>query len=323
MLAEIITRAIRFIKYFIQPDLIAGGTYASRNTEYLIPHGFELFSALNRDAAFVASVVRKSLLKTDSFPGLFDDRYFTYVGYTWLQAYMDANDELDGHVDQYIHEYFGRPFKKIFNGSGLVIINDDQKHLIVNMHKGGSFRLYDKKNERAFSDSGIFVRAEGKWYTSGWLSESEKEAGEDSLSVSGYLWKVPDKTLTPVSNVALRLFQLTFGRWDFISLWIKERLRDMLITKTKPSDIRYNRRISFSGDNTLLIEIKDVIDSRTKFISKLLAYTNETSIYVPSSRYYVSMKGLPFKMTYEEPIDKTEIRWVIRSGSEIEFYAIE
>jgi len=95
---NIVSRALSFLRHFIQPNLIAGGEYTSRNTEYLIPHGFEIFSKINEDALFTASVIRKSLIHIESFPNLFDDRYLTYVGYTWLQAYIDANPELDETV---------------------------------------------------------------------------------------------------------------------------------------------------------------------------------------------------------------------------------
>ena len=73
---------------------------------------------------------------------------------------------------------------------------------------------------------------------SGWLAEIQGEAGEDSITDSDNMWKVPDKTLNPFSNILLRLFQMTFGRSSFISRWMKERLLDILITKTKPSDMR-------------------------------------------------------------------------------------
>ncbi len=315
----IINRSLSFIKYFIQPDLVAGGEYTSRNTEYLIPHGFEIFSVISEDAGFIASVVRKSLLKKDSFPNLFDDRYLTYNGYTWLQAYLDANPEINETVDANINEHFRKPYKKHFAESGLLIINDEHKHMIVNMKKGASFRLYDKESQRAYSDSGILVRANGKWYTSGWLSEIQKDMDEDSVTVLGNMWKVPDKTLTPLSNILLRLFQMTVGRSSFISLWIKERLRDILITKTKPSNIRYNRTMLFKDDSGELLKVADSVAAEEKSISIVSVFAKDTNIYVPSSRYYVDMKDAPFQKSFTHLVNKVEINWTIKRGSGIEF----
>jgi hypothetical protein len=316
---EIINRALRFLKYFIQPNLIAGGEYTSRNTEYLIPHGFEIFSGLNEDAQFAASVVRKSLLKTESFPNLFDDRYLTYVGYTWLQAFLDANRGLDENVDNKIIEHFKTPFRKHFEESGLLIINDERKHLIVNVKKGCSFRMFDKKSGRTYSDSGILVKSENSWFTSGWLAAGKGNIDEYSITVSGNMWKVPDKTLSPVSNILLRLFQMTFGRSTAISLWIKERLRDLLITKTKPSSIRYNRAMYLQGDSDELLTIKDSVQSEKPSIFSLSVFAKDTHIYVPSSRYYVDMKESPFQNKYSNPVSSSEVEWIINGESEIKF----
>lgn len=315
---NILNRALNFIKYFIQPNLVAGGEYTSRNTEYLIPHGFEICSKINEDAEFAASVVRKSLSKINSFPNLFDDRYMTYVGYTWLQAYSDANTELDGIVEDNINKHFSEPFEKYFEESGLLIINDENKHLVVNMKKGGSFRLFDKEAQRTYSDSGILACSGNKWYTSGWLGEADAVMNDDSVYVSGNMWKVPDKTMTPVSNILLRLFQMTFGRSSFIALWVKERLRDILITNTKPSNIRYNRKISFNNGSNLL-RIFDSVSADQNLISSTSVYAKDTHIYVPSSRYYVDMKGADYKRSFSEPVNHAEVEWKINSDSGVEF----
>jgi len=322
LVMHVIERALSFIKYFVQPDLIAGGEYTSRNTEYLIPHGFELLSKKNSDAVFTASVVRKSLLKRESFPNLFDDRYLTYVGYTWLQAYMDANSEIDGTADQVINDHFGVPFKKHFKESGLMIINDEHKYLVVNLRKGGAFRLFDKQSRYSYSDSGILVNSGNAWFTSGWLADFHGGIGDDSITVSGMMWKVPDKVMTPVSNIVFRLFQITFGRSSLISLWIKERLRDILITKTKPSRIRYNRTMNFNGDSGNLLRIKDSVNAGHASISAFSVFSKDTHIYVPSSRYYVDMKGPGFQKEYSAPVSDVEVTWTIKKGSKIDFEII-
>ena len=316
---EIIERSLSFIKYFVQPNFVAGGEYTSRNTEYLIPHGFELLSNTNEDAFFAASIVRKSLLNTESFPALFDDRYLTYVGYTWLQAFQDANPELDEKVDNSVNEHFGTPFRRYFKESGLLVINDEEKHLIMNTKKGGSFRIFDKGSGRAYSDSGILVNSENKWFTSGWLSDFEGDAGEDSVKVSGNMRQVPDKTLTPVSNVFLRLFQMTLGRSSAVSLWIKERLRDLLITKTKTSNIRYNRSIHFNGESNELLKVRDTVQAKRPSISSVSVFAKDTHIYVPSSRYYVDMKGSLFQKTYSDPVKSVEVEWTISKGADMVF----
>ncbi len=316
--AEMVKKATGFIKHFIQPDLKAGGEYGSRNTEYLIPHGFELLSRENEDACFVASTIRKSILDTSSFPNLFDDRYFTYVGYTWLQAYLDANPDL-GSIEENIKRHFGTPFKRFFPESGLLIINDPEKHIIVNTKKGGTFRLFDKRIKKAYSDSGILVRSSDGWYTAGWLSNPERVINEDSLTIKGKMWMISDKTLSPFKNILLRLFQMVFGRSTVISLWVKERLRDVLITKTKASSISFMRNIVFKDHGEGLITVRDFVNADKKPLYTVVVYTNDAHIYVPSSRYYVTNKDKPFKKEFSLPVKEMEIEWTIGRGSLPEF----
>jgi len=182
--------------------------------------------------------------------------------------------------------------------------------------------LYDKKSEKTYSDSGILVNSDGRWYTSGWLAEIQEEMDEDSVAVSGNMWKVPDKTMTPVQNILLRLFQLTFGRSSLISLWMKERLRDILITKTEPSNIRYNRKILFKKDLIDLLTVRDSVSDKKRSISTVSVFAKDTHIYVPSSRYYVGMKENPFLSNFPDPVSSIEIEWKISSDSGVVFTLI-
>lgn len=317
---DILNRALSFIKNFIQPNLVAGGEFTSRNTEYLIPHGFEIFSKFNEDALFIAATVRKSLVTSNAFPHLFDDRYFTYVGYTWLQAYMDSNADLDSKVEEMINNHFDKYVTRYYEESGLMIINDKNKHLIVNVKKGGGFRLFDKKAEQTYSDSGVLVVSAGKWYTSGWLSsKGHSSISDDKITIQGNMWKVPDKTLSTVRYILLRLFQISFGRSSSISLWMKERLRDLLITKTKPSDIEYKREITLLGDSGELLKISDYIQSKRDDISAVSVFSKDTHIYVPSSRYYTGTKGPSFQKSFHMPVGKVEINWKIGGDTKTEF----
>jgi len=83
-----------------------------------------------------------------------------------------------------------------------------------------------------YSDSGILVKSDDRWYTSGWLSKSQYEKRHDALTVSGKMTRIPDKVLSPLNNILFRLFQFTFGRSSFLSMHLKEKLRDLLITKS-------------------------------------------------------------------------------------------
>jgi hypothetical protein len=317
----IIGRALNFIKHFIQPNLVAGGEYTSRNTEYLIPHGFEIISKVNEDALFAASVIRKKIDSTESlsFPDILDDRYLTYNGYTWLQAYLDSNAKIDEALEENITNYFNSFYKKYYEESGLLVINDEGKHFIVNVKKGGAFRLFDKKSGKTYSDSGIMVKSGDRWYTSGWLAQCQDQISDGSVTVSGNMWRVSDKTLTTVHYIFLRLFQVTLGRSCRISLWLKERLRDFLITGKKPSDMRYKREIMLKGDSECLLRILDSVVSRKNEISDIYTYAKDTHIYVPSSRYYSISKEPSFQKSFPVPVDHVTIEWKAGGDADAEF----
>jgi hypothetical protein len=316
---NIVSRALSFLKHFIQPNLIAGGEYTSRNTEYLIPHGFEIISGINEDALLAASIIRKRIESTGLTPAMLDDRYLAYIGYTWLQAYLDANSKIDEYSEIYIANHFNNYYEKYYDESGLLIINDEGKHFIMNVKKGGAFRLFDKKTEKTYSDSGILVKSRGKWYTSGWLAACQNRISDNAVTISGNMWRVSDKTLATVPYVLLRLFQITLGRSSRISLWLKERLRDFLITKSSPSDIRYKREIMLQGDSKCLLRISDSVSSRNDGISDISVYSKDTFIYVPSSRYYPDAKGPSFQKSFPMPVSNISIDWKVGGDAGVEF----
>ena len=226
---------------------------------------------------------------------------------------------MEEKAEDTISEHFGKSFIKHFEESGLLVINDEDKHLIVNTKKGGSFRVFDKSSGRAYSDSGILVNSDNKWFTSGWLADFQGDVGEGSITVSGNMWKVPDKALTPVSNILLRVFQMTLGRSTAVSLWIKERLRDLLITKTKPSSMRYNRLLYFTEGTDELLKITDSVQAERASISAFSVFAKDTHIYVPSSRYYVDMKGSRFQKTYSDPVNSFDVEWKINKDADMVF----
>jgi hypothetical protein len=92
---------------------------------------------------------------------------------------------------------------------------------------------------------------------------------------------------------------------------MKERLRDMLITKTKPSDIKYDREIVLNTVSNNLLEIKDSVVSKGTGISSICVSSKDTHIYVPSSRYYSGTKEPPFQRIFSKPVSSVEVNWKI------------
>src|SRR3989344_3594458 len=89
---EALKRSLDFISYFIHPNLTFGGIYGSRNTAYLIPHGFEILS-FNTLAKTISTNIKTALLnKTTISPSILDDKYLCYITYTYLQAFTESKN---------------------------------------------------------------------------------------------------------------------------------------------------------------------------------------------------------------------------------------
>jgi len=283
-------KAVEFTGYFIHPNLSSGGEYASRNTEYLIPHGLEILAKKNKAAAAIAEHMRESL-KSDSavFPLSIDDRYLSYIAYTWLQAFIDAKP-LAKTTPKYKQN-----FVKYFSKSNIYINSNPCFYLIVNFNKGGSFKLFFKKTNKLICDSGIFVQTKKDKLISGYLSKNNKiKIHKNKLYVEGAMAKIPSKNLlNPMKNTALRAFQCSFGKSNRISYLFKNKLRDTLITKTKKTNVIFKREMRITNTG---IKIIDIVKNLKK-IKKIMAGEKCSYIYTPSSRYF-HISDLANKPTY-------------------------
>jgi hypothetical protein len=278
-LLTVMKKAIEFISYFIHPNYTSGGEYGSRNTEYLIPHGFETLSKKNPIANVISNHIKESLKnKLAVFPFSIDDRYLSYILYTYLQAYLDSNSN-----DKDLKPKYEQTFSKFFSDAGIWIHSDKNIYLIANYKRGGLFKLFFKEDKTAVYDSGIILKTiDGKKLTSGWLTNQNKMIiSGNNLEVEGTFSEVIDNLLTPQKNVLLRIFGLTLGRSEKIGLMVKEKLRNKLIAGANLSDIKFFRKISIDDKTIITDKISDVDK-----IDELIVGSKASYIYVPSSRYF-------------------------------------
>ncbi|MDP4012412.1 MAG: hypothetical protein Q8R00_02295, partial [Candidatus Nanoarchaeia archaeon] len=270
---KMLNNAIDFISNFIHPNLTFGGEYASRNTEYIIPHGFEIMSRKNRKAAAISTAIKEALNKNTTIaPKSLDDRYLTYILYNWLQAYLDSTNK---KVKITIPNF------QNFKEAGIIIINNKDYYLVLNYKKGGSFKLFFKKSNKVVYDSGIQIISGKKKFTSGLLTDNNLVVvDKDSIKIYGSLQKVKGQVLTPGKNICLRLFQMFLGRFQPIALLIKSLLRGSLITINKPSKYKFSREITIKNKITL----KDILPEIK--LDKLILGGKASYTYIPSSRYF-------------------------------------
>ena len=68
-----------------------------------------------------------------------------------------------------------------------------------------------------------------------------------------------------------------------------------------------------------LLKVTDSVRAERASISSFSVFAKDTHIYVPSSRYYVDMKGARFQKTYSEPVNSAEVEWTINKSADIVF----
>ncbi|MEA3254631.1 MAG: hypothetical protein U9Q22_02230 [Candidatus Altiarchaeota archaeon] len=293
--------SVEFISFFIQQNHLFGGIYGSRNTSYLIPHGFEILSREIPTAALISGCIRKALeSKKAVSPHSLDDRYLTYITYTNLQAYVDSGDTGVGHLPNQ------QEFVRNLPNSGFWIYGDKHIYLVTNYKKGGVFSVFFKESNTLFQDSGIMLETlEGEGLTSSWLTDRNTvELHGNRIEVQGSLWNIPSNYLSPVKSVFLRTFQMTVGRNASVGQAVKNALRDRLITKTKQTSIHFSREICIEGG---LLKIRDEIDALDK-VKELFIGGDVSHTYTPSSRYFQNpeLNSNPIKFD-EIARDKVEI----------------
>ena len=276
---EALKRSLDFISYFIHPNLTFGGIYGSRNTAYLIPHGFEILS-FNTLAKTISTNIKTALLnKTTISPSILDDKYLCYITYTYLQAFTEPKNNTKITTPKY-----KKFFIKNFEHAGLLVFSNPEYYLIINYKKGGVMNLFFKTNNKTVLDSGIEIKTNhNKNLISSFLTKSNKiELSNSQIVIKGNFCFIKNNIQTPLKNITLRLFQLTIGKNQKIALKIKEILRKYLITQPKKSDIHFKRTIQFKKNQ---IKIIDLITGPQKIREVILSDTS-SYIYIPSSNYF-------------------------------------
>ena len=276
---EILNKAIKFIQFFLQPDYNIGGIYSSRNTEYLIPGGFEILSSKLPEASGICAYIRKGLQKKYlPGPSDLDDRYLTYILYTYLQSYYNAMP-LKKTIP--VHRNY---FIKTFKEAGIYIRNNSNFYLIVNCRKGGAFKIYFYRPKFSIWDAGILTfTKKNQVLSASYIADSKLgEINEKGAQSVGFLASVPDKPISTKNMMALRLFQETLGKYEIIGLRLKNRFRKILITAQSKSKVRFTRTVSFFKD---VISITDELKEAAE-IKKIILGAKYSTIFVPSSRLF-------------------------------------
>lgn len=278
---SLLERAVAFCWHFAHPDGSFGGEYGSRNTEYILPHGLEIIANDLPQAAALCLLLRQSLAQGRHVgPRQMDDRYLAYLSYAYLQAYVDASDDLDPGPGA----PYGRAIRKTWPHAGLLLESDVQRQLIFNSKKGGAFRITPVSGGRALVDNGVVVKTpQGRLLYSFYLDpHAPPPATPGPWVIERLLAQAGSNLLTPLTNVLQRIFMLTVGRLGRVEALLKDLLRDFLITKLKLSRVRFSRELALHADGCTVVDRLAPLGQ----IAGVWVGVKGSFVYGPSTRFF-------------------------------------
>ncbi len=270
-------RALHFLSYLIHPDGSLGGEYGSRNTEYLLPGGLVY---LAKDFPLAASILQQHEKYLFSEPRNFpvDDRYLLhYFGpsFAWAAAAC-SKERKNASV---VRLPFQKKFTCHFADAGLLIASRPNLYLIINLKKGGVFKLYSHGKCLA-NDLGYRIKnRSGKFYFSEFGHENPRiriNEQKDLVEITKMFSPKGYVILNPIKRFALYLFSAIFGR-RFRSFVKKKTLK-----KEKKSSYLLIRKIELSARE---LRITDRVNGRKKE-DRLLRVNGQSVKLIPSSKFF-------------------------------------
>lgn len=283
---DVLERAVEFASYFVYPNGFYAGSMGSRQTLHFYPHGFEILAAEIPLAAAVAERMLRGLAEgTLVPPEIMADRYFLYRVPEFLQAYLDRGPRPD-HLPPL--PYQREPFRVHWPGAQVFAARTERHYLLVNLAKGGVVKFFDAERERLlYNDCGLLGQLEdGTVVSSQWIDENYQISVEDdALVIEGHLNKMPATRLfTPFRTLLFR-GALVAGGWSSrFSHFLKGSIRRTLMLGTRPTPIRFRRRIALDGAE---LQVEDEISLEADVRFRRLQVGGEFFVrYVPQSRYF-------------------------------------
>lgn len=278
----ILNKSLEFLQYFIHPNGTLGGEYGSRNTEFYFPGGFEILARENRIAKAIANKMITSIGRGE-IAGLntMDSYNFIPVLSTYLTAFLECDEEKGDY-----RLPCEKSFEKYFDESKLYVVKNNHYYSVLGLSKGGTIRIYNKSNQLVYNNCGYLGKlASGEIITNQWLDyERDIKRDNHNFEINGKFYIMPQKTFSTPLFICFRLLNITLGRNQNMSDWIKKALVKKLISDAKEIPLNFTRTIKYSDD---CVEIKDnlFLNRKIELIDLHLA-GKFSSIHMGSSRYF-------------------------------------
>lgn len=275
--------AIRFLQYFIHPDGSVGGEYGSRNTQYILPHGLEIFSEYFDEANFILQLLYKGLKSRKSMMPLFsEDRYFSFL---YLPNYIQA-----------LYQY--RPKKDvesklkpvcIFPDAKLISFQNNSYKVIIGVSKNGIIKIFEGE-KLILSDAGFFCEMNnGEIATSQFLNLRNSatiniKGDEIAITVKENFIRVYDKLPMTKYLIPFRLFSYLFLPLAIFRRFFNKFLKRRLILRKKRIRIYFEKKITL---NSRTIQIEDYVNAASVKLKRFRIERSGTAMYNASSTCFL------------------------------------
>jgi len=302
---SIIDSSIEFCSYFIQPDGGFGGVLGSRNTVHIYPDGFMINAPNNPLANRISQFCEETITNNNlALPIRMPDRYLGYRIVEFLETALTKAVDFPDYDSSIILPFERSSFVKEFEIAGMFIKKQNSKYLIINLLKGGVFKLFDiDKKKLIYSDSGITLKlSNGRVLTSNWIDNNYKfKINNNFIKIDGFLNEVVNPYQHTFGMIIFRLIQKSIGQISFIAYYTKILIKKLFISGSKRSTIKFSRTFNISENQ---ISIIDNINGKLfKKTEKLFIGGEFHQRYVPQSRYFLDSE---FNIDFGE-IDKEDI----------------
>jgi len=281
-LLDSLLRTRNFLSYFVHPDGTIGGLYGSRNSEVYYPAGIVGLAPLSEDFAMMAAHLQRGIEKGHHIlPQSIDT--FNFV--TLLNSYAVASLQYDKN-NKYIQRAENKaPYKEIFEkkfpSAGIYIRSTKSYYAIINYQKGGTIKVFDKKNGTIdIDDGGIFGKLKGGKRFS--TQQVDKSIAFNDNCINACFYITNEAYPSPIIFFLLRLFCLTAFRFCFLSNIFKKFVIRKLITRKKRIDGHVVRNFEFLEDE---ITIRECI-IKPKGCHLIGHFGKCKAIHMASSGYY-------------------------------------
>jgi hypothetical protein len=285
-LLQSLTRSIEFLSYFIHPDGSIGGEYGSRNTELYYPGGLELLRNKIPLAGAIADRMYESIRSgtTVTLPAI-DAGNFIPLIENYLVAYLEHSQEKRERYDD-ILPYEKEKVRVNLNDAGIVIHGNHCYYSILNVNKGGVFKVFDKQKKALVWDDCGYMGLTGKndFISTQCYAKKDFNSDENSVKFETGFYKALRETTTPIKFFGLRFLNLTFMRNLFIGNKIKNFIITLLITGKKRFDVKLVRKIHFHEKDIVIEDY--LIKGSVKDLKWLRSAGKFSTIHMASSKYF-------------------------------------